>query len=42
MESIKGAKEAIERITQIVTANVKMYEKARVNVGRTEKEASRD
>lgn len=42
MESIKGAKEAIERITQTITAGVKMYEKARVNVRRTEKEASQD
>ncbi len=42
MESIKGAKEAIERITQFITANVKMYEKARANVRRTEKEASLD
>jgi hypothetical protein len=42
MESIKGAKEAIERITQLVTADVKRYETARVNVQRTEKEASWD
>jgi hypothetical protein len=42
MESIKGTKKAIERIIQIVTADVKIYEKARVNVRRTEKEANRD
>jgi hypothetical protein len=42
IESIKGAKEAIERITQSVTADVKMYETARINVRRVEKEASRD
>ena len=42
MESIKGAKEAIERITQSITAVVEMYETARVNVRGTEKEASLD
>ena len=42
MESIKGAKEAIKRITHFVTANVKIYETAKVNVRRTEKEAIRD
>lgn len=42
MESIKGAKEAIERITQFVAADIKMYETERFNVRRTEKEASQD
>ena len=42
IESIKGGREAVQWVTQTVTADVEEYELARASVRRTEREASRD